>query len=370
MYNSLYGQIGNEISSYVDTTESTIIKGRGLLQQTLLNAQVDKAAEIYDYLIDFTAEKNISAFHFNEKIAILTILNRWERWDVTAKNYFELNKMYVYETDNSLYNALYSILFHNADDFMLNCNTSEVSEEQRKVVEYYLEYVENGVSEQYIQLNKEIKEQYPISGYSDFVVYFMPEIPTKASFGISMGPSFHALNGSLAQNFEVKSGGYMSMDFNIEKIYMSFYFDILTYKLISEFTGNTTAGELEFKSGEEFVCRRAGLKTGYFIARANRFHLSPYVNLSAGTLESTRFTSVESELEYKVFNTFVYGVGLHTELRITDFEIKDSFGNKSNSYLSVKLDATYDNISKVNHPINSVTLPSLNIGVVWGVGSF
>jgi hypothetical protein len=59
---SLFSQIENEITSFVDSTEITINNGRRLLVSKVQAGEKEKVLEIYNYLSQKTIGKSCAAF--------------------------------------------------------------------------------------------------------------------------------------------------------------------------------------------------------------------------------------------------------------------------------------------------------------------
>ena len=59
-------QIGQEILSYVDSTELVVQNGRKMIFKELNDSNLTKVKEIYDYLSEATANKHYAAFYYIE----------------------------------------------------------------------------------------------------------------------------------------------------------------------------------------------------------------------------------------------------------------------------------------------------------------
>jgi len=60
----LFGQIANEIESYVDSTEILVKNGRKMMFKELNDNNIIKAKDIYNYLTKITDEEYYSAFYY------------------------------------------------------------------------------------------------------------------------------------------------------------------------------------------------------------------------------------------------------------------------------------------------------------------
>jgi hypothetical protein len=74
----VYAQIGDEIASYVDSTEITVQKGRKLLHKELSESNFEKTKEIYDYLTEVTKGGHYAAFYFSEDLYVNMLAGDWE----------------------------------------------------------------------------------------------------------------------------------------------------------------------------------------------------------------------------------------------------------------------------------------------------
>lgn len=127
---------------------------------------------------------------------------------------------------------------------------------------------------------------------------------------------------------------------------------------------------LDFVEGEKFTYFDGGLKAGYFLIRSKRFHLAPYVSVSGGFLESTKFEYEEDDdLEWEIFNSFTYGGGLHTEILL--YEIPgNEYSTGSPGYFSLKLEAGYNKILKFKDTYAEGDMPYFICALVLGFGRF
>ena len=74
-----------------------------------------------------------------------------------------------------------------------------------------------------------------------------------------------------------------------------------------------------------------------------------------------------------MFDSFIYGPGIHTEVKITDFNSKNPYNNGSlnqYSYLSVKIDAGYNFVAKYDYTPFKGNVSYARLALVWGIGNF
>jgi len=91
--NSVNAQIENEIRSYTDSIELLVTNGRKLIMQHIQTNDLKKVAEIYDYLVLITEEKNCRAFTYNEDIFIASIMYDWNGFFNHAAHMSETKKV-------------------------------------------------------------------------------------------------------------------------------------------------------------------------------------------------------------------------------------------------------------------------------------
>ena len=177
--------------------------------------------------------------------------------------------------------------------------------------------------------------------------------------------------GDLASNFSNNASFNMGMDINIHKLFTSLYLHGSILKLQEPFMAVWRTDSLNLMCDEKFSYLDAGLKTGYFIVRNNCFHLAPYASLSGSFLESTKFDDPsDNELEYEVFNSFTYGAGLHTEIKLYEYEYPSFYYGVTKGYLSMKLETGYNKILKFKDVLSTGDTPYFILAIVIGFGQF
>ena len=129
---------------------------------------------------------------------------------------------------------------------------------------------------------------------------------------------------------------------------------------------------IDFNKNESFQYLDAGLKCGYFFIRNGRINFSPYFSISASFLESKRYDSEDDNKEYKVFNSFTYGPGIHNEIKLKEFNTSNRYYyyGYEHSYISFKVDAGYNFIAKFKDEYFKGNTPYVMVGLIWGIGDF
>lgn len=321
---SAFSQIGNEIASYVDSTEILVQKGRKMILKELTDSNLIKTKEIYDYLTDETKDKPYSAFYYLEDLYINMLVGDWETVNYLMLEHKKLKNKIVYPNSQEIASKLYELTLSNKQTILSSCESSQIDEQAKMLITGLFKYIEKESSDkEYNEILVAYKKKYDNNQkYENFVNGFMPKKIIKASWNFSFGSGMVFTTGDLANNFSNNASFNMGMDFNIHKVFTSLYLHGTSLKLQEPFMATSDIDTLNFELNEKFTYLDAGLKTGYFIIRSNRFHLAPYASISGSFLESTKYDDPEdNDLEYEIFNSFTYGIGLHTELKIYDFEI-------------------------------------------------
>ena len=159
------------------------------------------------------------------------------------------------------------------------------------------------------------------------------------------------------------------MDVNVNKVYTSLHVLASGLKLKEPFTGSTKYENMQFQKNELFEYFDAGLKGGYFLIRNNRFHVAPYLSISGSYLKRDRYDSDDDKYEYEIYDSFTYGGGLHTEVKIANFAAKNGYAY-DDTYISVKLDAGCDMVTSFKNSHFQGDISYFSLAFVWGFGNF
>ncbi len=344
-----FSQIGMEIASYVDSTEILVQKGRKFILKEITDSNPIKTIEIYDYLTEVTKNEQYSAFCYLEDLYINMLVGNWETVYNQMLEYEKYKNKIVYPNTQELVPKLYDLTLRNKKAILLSCDMSQIDEQAKMLISALLKYIEKELTDnEYNDKLVEYKKKYKNQKYESFVKGFMPKKIIKASWNFSLGSGMVFTTGDLSTSFSNNASFNMGMDFNIHKVFTSLYLHPTSLKLRDPFIATSDIDTLKFALNEKFSYLDAGLKTGYFIIRSNRFHLAPYVSISGSILKSRKYDDPDdADLEYEIFNSFAYGIGLHTEVKIYEFESKSMYyGGRTNGYFSVKFETGYNKISK------------------------
>ena len=201
----------------------------------------------------------------------------------------------------------------------------------------------------------------------------MPHMIIKASWNLFFGSGMVFTTGDLATKFSNNALFNFGMDINVHRVFASLYLKGTSLKLKDPFMVTSDTDTLNFELNEKFSYLDAGLKGGYFIVRSNRFHLAPYASISGSHLESTKYDDPkDKDLEYEIFNSFTYGIGLHTEVKIYEFESKNYYyyGGTANGHISIKFETGYNEILKFKDLNSTGNTPYFLCSLVIGFGQF
>lgn len=368
---NLCAQIENEIKSFVDSTEIIVNNGRKLLLEKISNNEYSKAREIYQYLTNKTQNNSYSAFYYTEDVYINMLVGDWYNLSQIMLDYKNKSKKTLAANTFQIVPLLSENVSLKSDSLLSDCKKSELDIESIKVIEIILHLLKTGSvdSEYNLKLNAFNKEYKP-SRYDDLLKYYIPKSRIKGAISWAIGSGMIFTTEKLAINFRPNASINMSMDVNIQRVFTSLYLNGANLKLQRPFDGNTGSEILSFRKDESFHFLDAGLKGGYFLIRSDKFQVAPFLSASGGFLESTRYDSEDDDNEYKIFSSFTYGFGLHTEFKLTDFNTPNYYGYYTHSYISMKFETGYSFITKFNNNNFKGNMPYFNIALVLGMGDF
>ncbi len=368
---NLYSQIEDEIRAYVDTSEAMVQQGRLLMLKELNQNNLAKTREIYNYLTELTKDGPYAAFYYNEELYINMLTNDWEAVDKLMLNYDYRNDL-VYTGSEDLAKKTQGMISLNSQSVELSCEKSNLNEQAKMLIRALITYL--GSDEQGDEYNSFLsayKRKYPNQRYESFEKKFMPAKNIIAAWSFSLGSGMVFPTGDLGLDFPENALFNFGMDINVNKVYASFYIQGSSLKLqrpFYVFSGNDT---MDFVLDEKFDYFEGGLKGGYFLIRSKKFQLAPYVSILGSSLKSTKYSEPEDDdLEYEIFNSFAYGVGLHTEMKLYEFKKKHIYYGNPDTYLSIKLDAGYNKIAKFKDNTSIGDLPYFSLAFVFGLGKF
>lgn len=368
--NFAIAQIENEIRTFVDSTELVVNNGRKFLVQKINTENYAKTKEIYDFLNSKTSNSNYKAFTYTEKLLITALIRDWGTILNLFKNYDAEKNYYTYPNAFSFQTILYENLEKKSDSLMIILNNSTLNQEDKGIIEIYLHLLKvRNIDEEYNKKLSNYLHLYKNSDYENFLKYYLPGVRLKNAFAFSIGPGIILPSGKLKSDFYSKALINMSLDVNIDKIYSSLFIEGGGIYSKNAFKVKVKEDTLNFYKDDNFSYFNVGLKAGYLLIRNKRFHFSPYLSISNFLTESTLYLNEKEGDEFEVVNSFCYGFGFSSEIKLYEFKYSNYYGPSMNYYLSVKLDGGYTIIAK--HKNNySGNVSFINLSFVWGFGDF
>lgn len=365
-------QIANEIKTYVDSAEVQAVNGRKLLIQKLKEKDDKKANEIYQYLSGLSTETNSAAFNYTENIYANLLLGNWNTLITYMQQYKQKISIFTYPANDPLSRVFYDRISTVTDSLMLKSQESGLDKESQKVIQLTLHLLKVGTADaEYDRLYKAFKQEYKPSAYNDFVTNYLPAATVKASMSLSGGSGIIFPTGKLGDSFSPNALGNFSIDFSINKVYVSLYLTGSGLRLKSPFSAASDIDTLFFDKNESFTYLEGGMKTGYFLLRNNWVQVAPYVNISGTNLESERFDDEEeNEKEFAVLNSFTFGPGIHTAVKLYQNSKTDVNGYQNLYFFALKVDAGYNFHAKYDQKFFKGNTPNVMVGIVMGIGNF
>ncbi len=369
---TLSAQIENQIRLYVDSTEIMLNNGRKMLLETISNNDFSKVAEIYGYLEDITTDKNYSAFNYNEDLILNILMGDWPATTRLMSDYYEEVDRYTYPNAVQFGSLLYDLVSSKSESLLADCLNSGIDDESYSLIDIFIYLLKTGeVNQEYSLMLKAFRKQYDPSKYDGFIAGFIPSPLVKGALAIAVGSGVNIPTGNLAGMFHPGAMFNMSMDVNIQKVFTSLYICGPNLKLKTPFDVSNGFTTLSFDEGESFSYFHGGLKAGYFITRSEWFQFAPFATVAGTVLESQLFETNEDGQEYKVFNSFTYGLGLHSEIKIMEFDAPGyySYYNMP-GYLGLKLEAGYNIMTNVVNHYFTGDIPYVSVSLVLGMGDY
>ena len=368
---NLKAQIEELIKSYVDSTEFFVNNGRRLILHSILEEDYKKAKNVYQYLDEKTQDSEFKAFSYFESIYISMLIHDWQQWTELTKNYNKYSKIKTHQNSHQIISQLDAEIVAKNDLILFSIESSNMDDEGKGVAKILLYFLKNKRSdEEYNKMLGDFKKTYKTSRYNVFIINSLPRRVPRYAWGVSFGSSSLYLTDKLSENFTSSPLVSLSMDVNIGKVFSSIYMNAGVLKLNNPFTAVADDFIWDFQNGEYFNYSEGGILLGYFFVRNKRFHVSPYVKLAVSSLQSNWYDSIDEGNELDLLNSFTYGPGLHTELKLFEFNTRRLYGSRLKNYVSLKLESGYNFIHKFEYEELKGNSAYLGMAVVWGVGSF
>ena len=364
-------QIADEIRNYVDSTEYIINNGKKLMIESATENDYYKTLEIYNYLQDYMISKPYSAFNFYEELIINLLTENWYTLTTLMSSFEDRTFYNVYPSTINIVNPLQPFVIKRYPELLAGLSRSTLDQESKLVISMILHVMYNeNPDEEYNQMLTNFKEQYPDSPYKAFVKRYLPGKNVKAAYSFSFGSGVIVPTLDLGDNFGANAAFSMAMDLNIKRSFNSLYLNIAGLPLNKPFSGIIDQDTIGFLKDEKFHFLDGGLRSGYFLVRSERFHLAPYLSISGTYMESRLYDNEDEGDEFRVHNSFAFGGGLHTEVMLFDFYYPNAYTNDFTSYISLKLEAGYNNLINKSSMLFSGDIYYLNVSLAWGFGTF
>lgn len=370
---NLFSQIDREIGAYIDSTELMVKNGRKMMLKELSDSNFNKTKEVYDYLTNLTENDHFAAFYYVEDLYINLLADDWERVEKLIIEYENVSNRYIYPGCVDLIQPLYNAVLQRSERILASVHQAPINDQTKSVLEILLHYIKTGnADESYNRLLASHRKEYQDPRYERFEKDFLPRKHIKGAWNFSLGSGVVFTTGHFSENYSNNVAFCMGMDFNVQKVFSSLYLQGTDLKLQKPFSALSGIDTMHFKLEEKFSFLNFGLKGGYFLLRNDRFHLAPFVSISGSSLKSNRYEdSEDNDLEYEVFNSFSYGVGLHTEVKIKEFSNKNAYYPVTDyGYFSIKLETGYNRITKFKDDHTRGDTPYVICSLVLGFGSF
>lgn len=369
---SLNGQIRREILSFVDSTELLVQQGRRMMLNELNNNNLEKAGQIYNHLSSATQHAPFAAFYFVEELYINLLTGNWPKVESLINTYNPNEKRRLYPNSPEVFSLLFKMVQERSSLILAGSKDAGINEEVWKMLDLIFYYHrEDRQDEVFNKKLSDYKKNFRASAFPEFRKQFIPGRLFKGAINFSFGSGLASPGGDLASYFSGNASFNMGMDVNVDCLFTSLYLHGTNLKSRVPLIAITPRDTLFFENGDKFSYLDAGLRFGYFLLRSYRFHIAPYVSASGSFLESTLYEDPrDNKLEVRIFNTFTYGAGLHTELKLHEYSNRNIYGVTNKSYLSLKLDTGYSKMSKMKTLAKDGTMPYLMLAFVMGFGQF
>lgn len=374
LYKPTNAQIEKEILAYVDSSKTIINNGRHLLELKVSQYDYKSTNEIYYYLQEKAVKQGELAFTFAEIIYINLITGNYGELIDYCKHYEQKIQLPVFKANYNLKDPLYKHLKETEFDIKTSLETSTINQEAKDLITIILHVIYSSTTDNnYRSLLNNFSANYPNSEYYSFIKNYLPDAPFLASFSWNVGPNMILFDNNIRSLFDPKLGFVMGLNININKVYSSLYMKGGFMHPSKDFSHPS----YNFSVNDEFSYFDAGLQLGYFMCRNEHFHIAPYISIGGTQLNSNLYNSENDRDEYDIINSFMYGIGLHTEVKLLEFESSGYwygfYGSpyiKNKQFLALKLNAGYNIQAKSLYEQFAGNTFYTSFSFVWGIGIF
>lgn len=372
--------IEGKLSSNVDSTQILVLKGRKMIIDQLNEKEYSTIREISHYLEDKTLDKENTPFDYTEYLYLNLLLEDWDALTDYMRDYMESEHIVPYLVNDQLKPLLIDRVVTLSDTLLIKSQNADMDEDSKSVINLFIHLIKNDTPDpKYYSLLNAHNKKFNNSVYKDFITSYLPAPQVKQAYSFSIGSGMVFPLGKLAESFSQRASFYASMDINYKSFFGAFYAQAAGLKLEVPFTLTIEDEETDYLKGDIFNYQDFGVKGGYFLVRSNRFHLGPYATLDCILLKTTDYDfwerlsqKVEDDenWEYKIINSFCFGGGMHTELKIYESHRKNKRPGFTDRYISVKADAGYNYITDHDIQLFKGNTWYYTIALVFGEGIF
>ena len=366
--NNAHSQIGDEIRGYVDSTEVIVNKGRQLLLQSVNAEDFEKTTEIYSYLNGLTEASAFKAFSFSEKLSINTLTNDWSCVLLLLQNYDLESKLYAYPHAFPILMLLGESIEKKETELKQKIDETALPTQDTKLLHIFLRIISGyRFDAETNQMVKAFRATYKTTPYDAFFNANFPQNPNLGTMSFALGPMMLFSSGKIASDFKLHVGVDFSMDYNKNRLYTSLFVSGAGARSKKDFAAELNNDSVFFDVNDKFSYLNTGIKAGYMMVNTEKFRAGPYVSIGGTVFESNLYKNTNED-EYKIFDAFALGVGLHTELKLFQFEQYNYYGS-TRSYIGLKLDGGYNLITRHQHGYKG-NMPYASLSFIWGIGSY
>ena len=372
-FTMLSAQIEDEIKSFVDTTNLIINNGRKLIEKSVLNNDFEKVREVYEYLNKKTSDSKIQPFYITEDVYINYLLEDWNELALILKKYDKQYRFTPVNDMKSISDVLYDAVVDKYEKIYESVDQANLDGEEKDFIKLLLRLIKYDANdEEYRKMYKQFGKSYSNSEFNEAYTSYLSKSIGPLAYNFYIGPAFGFPTGKLQGKLGNYFGGYMGMDFNVNKVYCSFYFTAGSTRAISNFDISRDGEVYSFAENDLLDYLEAGVSLGYFLKRTESIHITPFVSFVGVQLSTSEFNpdSDKPENDLTIVHDLGIGPGLHSEIKLFSFENKNTYYYSPPTYISLKLDVSY------NYPVKSQfselqgNFVSAKIGLAFGIGTF
>ena len=388
--NTVKAQIDMEemIKSFVDTTELLVNNGRRMILHNVRTGDFEKVAEIYEFLNERTSAYNCDVFTRDEIMHITILTNNWNEFLTRAEHFSNMtrrNPICYQPREFSLSETLRLAVRGNASQLFEDVLMADLTLEDKELLEIYLYFIGNNsrADEAYSEKLRNFKKNYPQSRYNNFIRQHLPieqrrqpskrqqpfEFP-RLAFTFGVGATGIFPTGNLNSYFAPAPATAISMDLYISNFFLGLQVNGgFSMKLQTPLLSDATGYNQNFQKDERFSYKDIGVPVGYIVAQNRWLQFAPYINFGGTILESNLYTSQDNDLEFKIFDSFVIGPGLRTEIKLFGFRMKDKMIDIPAS-INLRFDVGYNIPVKYEFPPAKGNVFYTRMALVWWMGKF